>query len=330
MLNLRLCSCLSSALLWSAVLSAQDTKAPEWTQLSPVTSPGATCCAGVAYDAARAQVVLFGGTTGGETWVWDGSNWTQKNPASSPNARSFMGMAYDAARAQVVLFGGIAGDGNTLLGETWVWDGITWTEKFPTSSPSPRATPTMACDAARAEVVLFGGSNPSNWLADTWVWDGSNWTQKYPVSSPPVLTEDPSMVYDAARGQVVLFEGFPETGYLSETWIWDGTNWTQKTPANAPPPRAGQSMAYDAASGQTVLFGGQVRSSVCLVLCPLLYLDDTWTWDGSNWTRKDILTHPPRRSWSAMADDSAHGQLLLFGGTDSFRGLRDTWVWVAH
>jgi hypothetical protein len=36
----------------------------------------------------------------------------------------------------------------------------------------------MAFDAARKEVVLFGGeSPPSGVAADTWAWDGHFWTQ---------------------------------------------------------------------------------------------------------------------------------------------------------
>ena len=52
------------------------------------------------------------------------------------------------------------------------------------------------------------------------------------------------MAYDAARAQVVLFGGLDGQILQDEhplekddTWVWDGTNWTQKSPANSPPPR---------------------------------------------------------------------------------------------
>src|SRR5947208_1517520 len=54
-----------------------------------------------------------------------------------PPARAGMGMAYDAGREEVVLFGGAGADG-THLGDTWVWDGTTWTQLFPATSPSAR------------------------------------------------------------------------------------------------------------------------------------------------------------------------------------------------
>jgi hypothetical protein len=42
----------------------------------------------------------------------------------------------------------------------------------------------MAYDAARGQVVLFGGYDGSGYLNDTWVWDGTNWVQKFPATVP--------------------------------------------------------------------------------------------------------------------------------------------------
>src|SRR5439155_780769 len=72
----------------------------------------------------------------------------------------------------------------------------------------------IAFDAARGQVVLFGGSpshgNPAT--SDTWVWDGSVWTQKSPATSPPVGGY-PAIVYDSARSEVVLL-----LGGFTDTW----------------------------------------------------------------------------------------------------------------
>jgi hypothetical protein len=81
----------------AATLSAQST-AGNWTRLSPAHSPPPEfTLAGMVYDAARHQVVLFGGKTNdaisAETWVWDGSDWTHKTPNTSPPARYGHGMA---------------------------------------------------------------------------------------------------------------------------------------------------------------------------------------------------------------------------------------------
>ena len=64
-------------------------------------------------------------------------------------------MAYDPATGTVVLFGG-TGHG-ALLGDTWTWNGTTWTQQTPATSPPARESASMAYDAATGTVVLFGG-----------------------------------------------------------------------------------------------------------------------------------------------------------------------------
>jgi galactose oxidase-like protein len=195
-----------------------------WAQKFPATSPSPRLHAGMAYDEARQQVVLFGGSPGSptgfaDTWVWDGTNWTQKFPATSPPARAGSPLAYDTVRGQTVLFGGTA-DGVTFFNDTWVWDGATWTQKFPATSPSPRVHAGMAYDKARQQVVLFGGANNpiTLVLGDTWVWDGVNWTQKFPATSP-AGRHLPAMAYDDARTETALFGGFTGSFY-DDTWVW--------------------------------------------------------------------------------------------------------------
>jgi hypothetical protein len=82
-------------------------------------------------------------------------------------------MAYDAARREVVRFGGSAnGTTSGTLGDTWTWNGTTWTQKLPAASPSPRSNPGLAYDTFRGVVVLFGGAN-TGYLSDTWEWNGT-------------------------------------------------------------------------------------------------------------------------------------------------------------
>jgi uncharacterized protein (TIGR03437 family) len=235
-------------------------------------------------------------------------------------------MAYDSAHGKVVLFGGVNA-ANYLFGDTWVWDGSNWTQKFPQTSPPAREAHAMAYDSTRGQVVLFGGNGaPSlfgpGYLNDTWVWDGSNWTKKSPPTSPPARFAH-AMAYDSARGQVVLFGG-TSANLFADTWVWDGANWTQKSLLSSPPVRTFGAMAYDSAHGQVVLFGGNSNG---------VFLNDTWVWDGSNWMWRLPPTSPPARDGHAMAYDSAHGEVVLFGGlfvnasTLSFSDFNDTWVW---
>jgi hypothetical protein len=274
------------------------------------------------YDAALSQVVLFGGYDAsnffGDTWTWDGTDWTKRTPAHSPSPRFGMGMAYDAARGEAVLFGGFGKPGSALFGDTWTWDGTDWTQRTPAHSPPRRDFLGMAYDAARGQVVLFGGfAGPP--AGDTWTWDGTDWTQRTPAHSPSARS-GMGMAYDAERGEVVLFGGHAASNFFGDTWTWDGTDWTQQIPAHSPSRRFGMGMAYDAARGQLVLFGGYNGTSP--------FLGDTWTWGGTDWTKLTPVHSPSARSDMGVAGDVAHGQVVLFGGA-SYGGvyLDDTWTW---
>jgi hypothetical protein len=79
-------------------------------------------------------------------------------------------MAYDAATSTVVLFGGFNNRG-IVFGDTWTWDGTTWTQQAPATSPAHRVYASMAYDAATGQVVLFGGlGNHGGLLGGTWTW----------------------------------------------------------------------------------------------------------------------------------------------------------------
>jgi hypothetical protein len=228
--------------------------------------------------------------------------------AASPLPGTGPGMAYDAADGLVVLFGGSAG-------RTWTWDGSGWTRRTPAHSPPPSGSycrSGLAYVAADGQVVLFGGS-----AGETWTWDGTDWTKRTPAHSPSPR-QDMGMASDAARGEVVLFGGYNGTqGILGSTWTWDGTDWTRRTPVHAPRPRYLPGMAYDTARGEVVLFGGEASDSNAL------FLGDTWTWDGTDWTKRTPAHSPKGRQGAGMADDAAHGKVVLFGG----RHFGDTWTW---
>ena len=311
--------------LFFALATAQT--APNWTRLSPSTSPPAREDMAAAYDSGHGEVVLFGGSPNSlvvfnDTWVWNGSNWTLKSPGTSPPGRTFSSMVYDSARGEIVLFGGMVG-GVGVDNDTWVWNGEDWTKKNPGASPPARAYHAMAFDAAHSQVVLFGGSGNTTGN-DTWVWNGSIWTQKFPPISPPARSMH-AMAYDSGHGQVVLFGGSPEgsgaTG--NDTWVWDGSTWTQKIPVNNPPARSriDNAMVYDSSHGQVVLFGGLSTSTGNV-------LNDTWVWDGSNWTMESPPTMPQQRYYTGMAYDFGQNQTILFGGTNGDLEFADTWTFT--
>jgi hypothetical protein len=56
------------------------------------------------------------------------ATWTQQHPATSPPARYGASMSYDQATGDAVLFGGVGSSGS-YLGDTWTWNGTTWTQE---------------------------------------------------------------------------------------------------------------------------------------------------------------------------------------------------------
>ena len=296
------------------------------------TNPSARSDATMVYDSLHQSVVLFGGfqefpiVNLGDTWLWQGTTWSQQTPANSPSARSGHAMAYDAAHQQAVLFGGQVGDGLTTVtatfGDTWIWDGNNWTQKFPANSPTARWGHAMAYDAAHQQIVLFGGQSSTDItagsLTDTWVWDGTNWTQKTPISSP-YFSFSPQMAYDGVRQQIVLYDA-------ASTWAWDGTNWTELPTPSVPSVRLHSTMAWDAEQQKVLLFGGYNTGP----LGGLQYLSDTWAWDGTSWTQLTPANLPTGRSDHAMAYDDSVQAMVVFGGEVlsriSIQLFNDTWI----
>jgi hypothetical protein len=291
-------------------------------------APSARDKGSMAYDGARGQVVLFGGccddTTGssfGDTWTWDGTGWTRRTPAHEPPPRSAEMMAYDVTRSRTVLFGGCCSDAGDSFGDTWTWNGSDWKLRAPAHSPPPRWGGMIAFDTERRQVVLYGGFDQVAYFDDTWTWDGTDWTERHPAHSPGPLAGG-GATWDSFRCQVVVFGGYSYGGPVGDTWTWDGTDWTKRAPAHSPPARSFMGMSFDDGRGQAVLFGGTPQGNEEA-------LEDTWTWDGTDWTQRFPQHVPSMRLGPQMTFDGLRFDTVLFGGFDpSCCGyLGDTWTW---
>jgi hypothetical protein len=212
-------------------------------------------------------------------------------------------MAYDPATGEMVLFGGY-GEGIGALGETWTYNGSTWTEQSPANSPPPSESPAMAYDPATGEMVLFGGVNgQSTIFNETWTYNGSAWTEQSPASSPSARY-GASMAYDSETGEVVMFGGLGEAGsFLAETWIYNGSSWSEQSLTPSPPARIGAAMGYDSATGQVVLFGGLGEADP--------FLGDTWTYQQI----KAFPSISTSASGSVAAGGKVHDEATLSGGS---------------
>src|SRR5262249_5238027 len=134
-----------------------------------------------------------------------------------------------------------------------------------------------------------------------------------------------TMAYDSARGVIVLFGGIRSDStihYLADTWECNGTDWMQRTPGSSPPARAFSAMSYDSGRGGSVLFGGSYYDGTTH------YYNDTWEWNGTDWTQRTPANSAPSRRYHALAYDSVRGVTVLFGGFGPGIGIAaDTWEW---
>ena len=201
-----------------------------WTLQTPAMSPGARRGAKMAFETTRNRTILFGGNVGmtlfGDTWSWNGTTWASV-ATTGPAPRTRHAIAYDAARDRIVLFGGYTGvsiSGTTLGGDTWEWDGTTWTQMTTTVAPSPRAGATLTYDPLRQRVVLFGGTDyplSSGTFDDWWEWDGTTWTRI--GNDPRVARSGRTAYYDPMRRGLVVFGGVKTaldlTALNNDTWL---------------------------------------------------------------------------------------------------------------
>jgi hypothetical protein len=155
-----------------------------WLEVTPAgadtaPSPPSRAHFGFVYDRLHEQTLLYGGYNGrvfSDFWSWDGTAW-RALPSGGPGSRSHLGMALDENAGALVIFGGAttASTYNSLVGETWVWTGDTWTQATG-AGPSARGLPAMAYDPQRKTILLYGGFTQEGDFADTWEWDGNGWT----------------------------------------------------------------------------------------------------------------------------------------------------------
>lgn len=260
-------------------------------------------------------------SSSGQT-VFASPNWANvPSPNPAPSARELPGAAMDTAHNRDVIFGGL-GIGSAFLGDTWLFNGTTWSQANPSSSPSARDGVQMAYDQATSTTYLFGGYNGSTYLGDTWAFNGTNWTQLAPATSPAPRGAG-AMAYDAALGKVVMFGGGNSTAILGDTWAFDGTSWTLIS-TTGPSARFISGMAYDSSvgggsSGDLVLYGGEDATNTVL--------GDTWLYTTSGWVQASPAHYPGLRGGQGMAFDPVLNRIIFFGGSDAYSTYDDTWMW---
>ncbi len=282
----------------------RDSASGEWTDADPVHQP--TSVSAVAYDENLAAVVAVGGDGDGarggllETWAWDGADWVQLATPTSPTWRLGTTIAFDPDHDQLVLFGGqtgrlYSGSNPNYLADTWTFDGTTWQQQAPATSPTARSLASMTADRTRHEVLLVGGLNDDTFrtlvptpvstepLVDSWVWNGATWTERV-TSSGPVFRHRAALAWSGADGQTYLFGGralsyrfrfdLTTSALPVETWRWDGNGWTRIRSDSGPWTAAASSATYDPDRGVLLLSNRPYSPAI----------------EGSTWERSHAVT----------------------------------------
>lgn len=311
-----------------ALLLVAASASAQWQQLTPAASPTARSGAGMTFDPVTNSVLLFGGSTGlsssNQTWSYDGSTWTQLAPAVSAPAKVGIELVYDVARGVTVMYGGLNTSffGGPSVDQTWEWNGSTWTQAFPTTTPGGLGNYGACYDVVRSRVVLYGGSADSFFpIAEsgTWEFNGTNWSLVATATSPGPL-ERPAMCFHAGINRTVMFGGIdPQIGGVDTTWLFDGTNWTAAPITGAKPAvRTGAKMVYDSLRGVCVLTGGANPNTGSAIV-------DTWEFNGTSWTQ--VANATTGRFAASLAYSPGSRRVVLFGGANPTNGnnLGDTW-----
>jgi hypothetical protein len=301
-----------------------------WVQRFPAHRPPPRAGHAMTFDSKRQRVVLFGGLDTAtssppmnDTWEWDGADWVQVNTLTAPPGRTSFAMAFDSNRGKVVLFGGDGGFSVGPLGDTWEYDGVSWSQVSTATTPSARFGHSMVFDSSRGRAVLFGGATENQATQqqvvhdDTWEYDGLSWIAGTSPVSPPPRAEY-ALAFDSFRRRTVMFGGSTTGGVLGDTWEYDGNLWVATAAASAAPVRSNAAMVYDSSHQRAVLLGGLDVTHYGL--------GDTWQWDGAAWANVTPDPPLPARSHAATAYVSSLPGVFVFGGS-GYQELSDSWSW---
>lgn len=257
-----------------------------WLELHPPASPQGRSGASLGYDPVSKRMVLYGGGTDfyaqavdparNDTWAWDGSTWAQLHSDHQPTAGKCCApteMVTDPMKPALWLTSGLL--------QMWMWTGSDWVTSPGAARPPERfdfgfaydqqlGGVVAACGAGGEGVTGFGEMVPLH--DDTWLWKMGAWSELHPATRP--VRGACAAAYDEARHELVVFSG------QAGTFTFGGVSWSARQTTRRPPIEfsSTSSFAYDSAARLAVLFGGND------VAQPHQDLNQTWTWDGNDWS----------------------------------------------
>jgi hypothetical protein len=298
------------------VMYRWSTETSKWDSVTPSLLPACANEAQLVYQVHNERPLLTGGLCSDsgladEVFEWDGSTWVevdiQDNALITREVDS--ATAYDTVAQQVVRFGGHNSLQATPDSVTSAYRNRRWRRVTSVGNPQPRSMPLFRRDAERDVVWMFGGLSEDSfgsfidYLDDIWAYRNGLWT----LFKPAVLADTPSQcatpigALDTDRNVlVVVCDG-------NTPYEWDGAAW--KTFSDLDPSPASRRFAggvYDQTQKKFVMFGGYDTLGK--------YRQDTWTWNGTEWTEVKPKTKPPHRAQPVMWYDPLAKKTIMYSG----------------
>lgn len=213
--------------------------------------------------------------------------------AAAPPARYGAALGFDPVSERLILFGGATAGTQAhpadaeRLSDTWAWDGTSWAELHPATSPPSLYGARLVADPASGHLLLLSGSGQMDaggvlLQQGMWSWDGQNWSR---AGDMPLQMPFAAVGVDPTTRQVLL-SGYDST-YPTQcgrsacpalapidragAYVWNGSRWTSA--AGQAPEWYGGGTAFDPITGQVISAGGSVSNG----------LQSTFGWDGRQW-----------------------------------------------
>jgi hypothetical protein len=312
-----------------------------WTSLYDPANPINPGWGGpMAFDARVGYVIDVAGTWNAfTTWKFAAEQWSVLRTPHTPSPRYGEAMAYDPADGVVLLYGGISWAFQTVLDDTWIFNGSDWTPAnlSARTAPPPLTYASMAYDGRDSAMILFGGASncsPSCWgLNETWEFQLGNWSRLLTAGSdtPPGRCEA-AMAYDTTDSEIVLMgSGYDCVLTPLDTWVFSGGNWTNISARSPHPPTAAfPSLADDPVLGGLIAFGGDGVVGACPSPG---FCGQTWLYRNGSWSNltAGLPISPEPRYEASMTFDRTDGTVVLLGGVaylhvEGGTSMWDTWI----
>lgn len=294
-----------------------------WTELLPSgTAPTPRRFPASGFDPSRQRMIIHGGQGANTEIFFDtfsidlsipgGESWTQLQPTGAlPPYGAFLPAVVDPLRDRFLL---ITPAGLYALDlSTNVWSVVSTAGSPPTSDMLYLRSEMLCIDEVNDRAILTTGDVTFALDLAT-----STWTV-LSLRSPPEARTLSTLIYNA-QGHMIMFggDGSVSSSELDDTWILTtslGTeSWVQLAPQTIPLLRAQHAGAYDPTRGEMLVFGG--LGPIPGVSWPIITLNDTWTFDGSDWAHVSppCPQRPAKRRGAVMVCNSQNDRLVMFGG----------------